>query len=88
MNHILGGGSFTSWLYEEIREKRGLAYGAYSYLASYDHGAVLGIGTATRADAAPQTVDIIRKEIERMATAGPTQAELDKAKPAGQLRRV
>lgn len=80
MNHILGGGSFTSWLYEEIREKRGLAYGAYSYLASYDHGAVLGIGTATRADAAPQTVDIIRKEIERMATVGPTQEELDKAK--------
>ncbi|MCE7029576.1 M16 family metallopeptidase [Jiella avicenniae] len=80
MNHILGGGSFTSWLYEEIREKRGLAYGAYSYLSSYDHGALLGIGTATRADAAPQTVDIIRKEIERMADTGPTQEELDKAK--------
>ncbi|MBR7518902.1 insulinase family protein, partial [Mycobacterium tuberculosis] len=26
MNHILGGGSFSSWLYEEVREKRGLAY--------------------------------------------------------------
>ena len=80
MNHVLGGGSFTSWLYEEIREKRGLAYGATSYLASYDHAGILGIATATRADAAPQTVDIIRKEIERMATTGPTQDELDKAK--------
>ena len=67
-------------LYAEIREKRGLAYGASSYLASYDHAAILGIATATRADAAPQTVDIIRKEIERMATTGPTQEELDKAK--------
>ncbi|WAP70198.1 M16 family metallopeptidase [Jiella pelagia] len=80
MNHILGGGSFTSRLYEEIREKRGLAYGAYSYLASYDHGALLGIGTATRADAAPQTVDIIRLELQSMAEKGPTPEELEKAK--------
>lgn len=80
MNHILGGGSFTSRLYEEIREKRGLAYGAYSYLASYDHGALLGIGTATRADAAPQTVDIIRQELQSMADKGPTPEELEKAK--------
>ena len=80
MNHILGGGSFTSRLYEEIREKRGLAYGAYSYLASYDHGALLGIGTATRADAAPQTVDIIRQELQSMAEKGPTPEELEKAK--------
>ncbi|TFF22108.1 insulinase family protein [Jiella endophytica] len=80
MNHVLGGGSFTSWLYEEIREKRGLAYGASSYLATYDHAGILGIATATRADAAPQTVDIIRKEIERMAKDGPTEQELEKAK--------
>ncbi|NDW04016.1 M16 family metallopeptidase [Jiella pacifica] len=80
MNHILGGGSFTSRLYEEIREKRGLAYGAYSYLASYDHGALLGIGTATRADAAPQTVGIIREELQRMAEEGPSEQELEKAK--------
>lgn len=80
MNHVLGGGSFTSWLYEEIREKRGLAYGASSYLATYDHAGILGIATATRADASPQTVDIIRKEIERMAKDGPTEQELEKAK--------
>ncbi|MBO0903876.1 M16 family metallopeptidase [Jiella sonneratiae] len=80
MNHVLGGGSFTSRLYDEIREKRGLAYGATSFLATYDHAGLLGIATATRADAAPQTVDIIRKEIERMASEGPTSEELDKAK--------
>ena len=33
MNHILGGGSFSSWLYDEVREKRGLAYSVYSYLS-------------------------------------------------------
>ncbi len=32
VNHILGGGSFSSRLYREIRELRGLAYGVYSYL--------------------------------------------------------
>ncbi|MBO0662124.1 M16 family metallopeptidase [Jiella flava] len=80
MNHILGGGSFTSWLYDEIREKRGLAYGASSYLATYDHAGIIAIATATRADAAPQTVDIIRKQLTRMAKDGPTTAELAKAK--------
>jgi zinc protease len=33
VNHILGGGSMSSRLYEEVREKRGLAYGIYTYLA-------------------------------------------------------
>ena len=80
MNHILGGGSFSSRLYQEVREKRGLAYGANSFLASYDHAAVLGASTATRADKANESIDIIRKEMKRMAEQGPTQAELDEAK--------
>jgi zinc protease len=80
MNHILGGGSFSSRLYQEVREKRGLAYGANSFLASYDHAAVLGASTATRADKAQESIDIIRKEMKRMAQEGPTEAELDTAK--------
>ena len=32
LNHIVGGGSFTSRLYDEVREKRGLAYSVFSYL--------------------------------------------------------
>ncbi|WP_370640122.1 M16 family metallopeptidase [Aurantimonas sp. HBX-1] len=80
MNHVLGGGSFTSRLYREIREKRGLAYGAGSWLASYDHAALLGISTATRADAAEESVRIIREEVKRMAEEGPTEEELAKAK--------
>jgi zinc protease len=80
MNHILGGGSFSSRLYQEVREKRGLAYGANSFLASYDHAAVLGASTATRADKAQESIGIIRKEMKRMAEDGPSQAELDKAK--------
>ena len=43
MNYVLGGGGFESRLYEEIREKRGLAYSAYSYLYPLDHaGLIIG----------------------------------------------
>jgi zinc protease len=80
MNHILGGGSFTSWLYEEVREKRGLAYGVNTSLIPYDHmGLILG-STATRADRADETLKIVLEQVDRMATQGPTQAELDGAK--------
>ena len=50
VNHILGGGSFTSRLYNEVREKRGLAYAVYSYLLPLDHAAMF---MARHADPAP-----------------------------------
>ncbi|MGI9357447.1 MAG: M16 family metallopeptidase, partial [Rhizobiaceae bacterium] len=80
VNYILGGGSFSSRLYNEIREKRGLAYGVYSYLGTYDHAGIVGAGTATSAATTQQAVDLILAEIERMAKEGPTEAELKKAK--------
>lgn len=80
MNHILGGGSFSSRLYEEVREKRGLAYSVWTYLAPYDHSGVLMGGTATRSDNAAQTLEVIEAEIKRMAEEGPTADELAKAK--------
>lgn len=79
-NYVLGGGSFSSRLYTEVREKRGLAYGVYSYLGTYDHAGIVGAGSATRADRAKQTVDVILSEIERMAKEGPSAEELEKAK--------
>ncbi|MBT9291972.1 insulinase family protein [Hyphomicrobiaceae bacterium 22] len=80
MNHILGGGSFSSWLYTEVREKRGLAYSVYTSLAPYDHTGVFYGGLGTRADRAAESIRVIRDEIKRMAEVGPTPAELDKAK--------
>ncbi|HTS42281.1 MAG TPA: pitrilysin family protein [Xanthobacteraceae bacterium] len=80
VNHILGGGSFTSRLYEEVREKRGLAYGVYSYLLPLDHTALVMAGTATSGDQAGETLSIIEKETRRLAEEGPTAAELAKAK--------
>jgi len=80
VNYVLGGGSFSSRLYSEVREKRGLAYGVYSYLGTYDHAGFFGSGSATRADRAEQTVGVILDEIERMGAEGPTEAELEKAR--------
>jgi zinc protease len=80
INHILGGGSSDSRLYHEVREKRGLAYSVSDNLVWLDHSAVLLGGTATRADRAGETVDLIENEIHRFAESGPTAGELMEAK--------
>ena len=80
VNHILGGGSSTSRLYHEVREKRGLAYSVSDSLVWLDHSAVFIGGTATRADRTGEALDLIEKEIHRLAADGPTAAELAEAK--------
>jgi zinc protease len=80
VNHILGGGAFSSRLYQEVREKRGLAYSVYDSLVWLNHSALFLGGTATRADRAGETLDVIDKEIRRLAESGPTADELGKAK--------
>jgi zinc protease len=80
VNHILGGGTLSSRLYHEVREKRGLAYSVYESLLWMEHSALFFGNTGTRADRAGETVDAIEKEIRRMAEDGPTQQELDEAK--------
>jgi len=80
VNHILGGGAFSSRLYQEVREKRGLAYSVSDSLIWLDHTALFLGGTATRADRTGETLDLIEKEIHRLAEDGPTADELAKAK--------
>jgi zinc protease len=80
VNHILGGGSLSSRLYREVREKRGLAYSIYDQLLWMDHSAMFVGNTATRADRAGETVDAVTREVRRIAEEGPTQQELDEAK--------
>jgi zinc protease len=80
VNDILGGGTFSSRLYREVREKRGLVYSIYDSLLWFDHTSVFFGSTATRADRADQTVALVDKEIHRLAEEGPTAEELAKAK--------
>jgi zinc protease len=80
VNHILGGGSFSSRLYTEVRERRGLAYGVYSYLLPLDHAALVMAGTATSGERAADALKIIESEMRRLANEGPSAAELARAK--------
>jgi zinc protease len=80
VNHILGGGSFSSRLYREVREKRGLAYSVHDSLVWLNHSALFLGGTATRAERTGETLDLIESEIRRLAESGPSEEELAKAK--------
>lgn len=80
MNHILGGGGFSSRLMEEVREKRGLAYSVYSYLQPYQHASIFAGGVATKNEEIGQSLDVIKAELQRMAKDGPTPEELQNAK--------
>lgn len=80
MNHILGGGTFTSWMYQEVREKRGLSYGASTSLSPYRHTGLLIGSAATKSDRAGETVEVMLNQLSRMATQGPSQDELEAAK--------
>ena len=81
VNHILGGGSFTSRLYNEVREKRGLAYGVYSYLSDDQARRHARWHRPRRAPTSTgQALGLIETEIHRMVEDGPTADELAKAK--------
>jgi zinc protease len=80
LNHILGGSAFSSRLYKEVREARGLAYSVYSAVVPLDHAAVFFSGTATRSDRAGKALEVMEAEIHKLADSGPTDEELAKAK--------
>ena len=66
-NYILGGGGFSSRLLEEVREKRGLAYSAYSYLHELDRAPLWLGGVATNNQQVGESLAIVRAELARMA---------------------
>ena len=80
VNYILGGGGFSSRLYKEIREKRGLAYSVYTYLNPLDRAALVVGGVATQNERVSESLDLIRAEWRRMAEDGPSEEELRDAK--------
>ena len=80
MNYTLGGSTFTSRLFSEVRDKRGLAYGIDSSLVNQRHAESLTIGTGTASERATETLGVIRDVVKRLAEEGPTEAELEGAK--------
>ena len=80
VNYILGGGSFASRLYDQVREQRGLAYSVHQSMVWLGHAAIVIGSTATSADRTAEALAIIEREIQRMREEGPTADELAKAK--------
>jgi zinc protease len=80
VNHILGGGAFSSRLYREVREARGLAYTTFSSMSTYEHTAFLMSVTGTRSERAAETLEVMQAEIRKLAETGPTEEEFAKAK--------
>ena len=76
LNTILGGSAFTSRLYQEVREKRGLAYGIDTSIVPMRHASMFFGGVATKNEEVGQSLDVIRSELKRIADDGPTEKEL------------
>lgn len=79
LNGILGG-SVSSRLFQEIREKRGLAYSIYSYLSTFSDAGTLTVYAATRPKEAPRVIELICRELSRLRSSGVGKKELDRAK--------
>lgn len=80
MMRVLGGGGFTSRLYREVRETRGLAYGVWSGLVPFDHAALVMGSAGTENARVAETVAVVRDEWRKMAETGATAEEVADAK--------
>jgi len=80
MNHILGGGGFASRLMTEVREKKGLVYGVYSYFIPLTVSGPFAITLQTRADQAGQATEVVRSVLGEMYNNGVSAKELKAAK--------
>jgi len=80
LDYSFGGGSFASRLMNEVREKRGLAYGVSSSMQAFDAAGLVMVGAGTRSDKAQQSLDVIRAEFRKIQKDGLTEAELTDAK--------
>ena len=80
MNYILGGAGFGSRLMDEVREKKGLTYGIYTYFDNYDDVDVYHVTTSTVNESAAQVLALIKTEWAKMKDAPPSTKELDDAR--------
>ena len=77
MNSVLGGG-MSSRLFQEIREKRGLAYTAYSFGASYTDAGLFGMYAGMAPANAVEVMELAKAELARLADQGITEEELER----------
>jgi predicted Zn-dependent peptidase len=79
LNSVLGG-SVSSRLFREVREKRGLAYSIYSFLSGYSDSGTMTVYAATRPKEVDRVVDLVCREIRQIGAKGIENKELERAK--------
>lgn len=79
LNHVLGGG-MSSRLFQEIRERRGLAYAVWSERTHYEEVGALTVSVGTAPEHASQVLELVRDELDRLGEKGITERELAVAK--------
>ncbi|MFJ9405451.1 M16 family metallopeptidase [Streptomyces sp. NPDC101393] len=83
LNTALGGG-MSSRLFQEVREKRGLAYSVYSYTSGFADCGLFGVYAGCRPNQVHDVLKICRDELDKVASDGLTDDEIRRA--IGQLR--
>jgi len=83
LNHVLGGG-MSSRLFQEVRERRGLAYSIWSERTHYDEIGSLTVCVGTAPNNAREVLDVVNGELDSLSRNGITERELAVAK--GHLR--
>ncbi len=79
-NHVLGGGGMVSRLFAEIREKRGLSYGANSYFSPMRENGPFTASLQTRTDQTEEALSVLQEHLKIFVDNGPTEAELEASK--------
>ncbi|MDH5325451.1 MAG: insulinase family protein [Gammaproteobacteria bacterium] len=79
-NHILGGNGLVSRLSNEIREKRGLSYSTYSYFSPMRKEGPFVMGLQTRNDSAEAALKVLKDELKKFISQGPSAEELQASK--------
>jgi predicted Zn-dependent peptidase len=74
------GGSASSRLFQEIREKRGMAYSVYTFASQYSDAGQIGLYVGTRADNLAACLEIVARELGDVAAGGVRPGELERAK--------
>jgi predicted Zn-dependent peptidase len=79
LDTILGGSS-SSRLFQEVREKRGMAYSVYSYASQYEETGQIGVYVGTREENLGPCMDVIARELADVAAGNLRPGELERAK--------